>query len=97
MTGSHLYWFPLAKKQILGGKTNPGTAEKASVEKLHPKFVPLVMSFNIEGFEYNAGLMNPTVLLLALSRCSLIRLIRDANIGVLADVPPLRPYLCATN
>jgi hypothetical protein len=81
----------------MGGKTNPGTAEKASVEKLHPKFVPLVMSFNIEGFEYNAGLMNPTVLLLALSRCSLIRLMRDATIGVLADVPPLRPYLRATN
>jgi len=52
--------------------------------------IPLVMSFNIEGLAYRAGFRNPSGLFPTLSRSSLIRLMTDANIGVLADVPPER-------
>jgi hypothetical protein len=48
------------------------------------------MSFKISGCAYNAGLMNPIGFLLTLSRASLIRLMIEAKMGVLALVPPER-------
>ena len=71
-------------KPVTGSQ--PGTAENPTVPQ--PGFVPFVMSFNIQGFEYSAGFINPMGFLPVLRRSSLMRLTIDANMGVLAEVPP---------
>jgi hypothetical protein len=66
--------------------SHPGTAENPTVPQ--PGLVPFVMSFKIQGLEYNAGLINPIGFFPTLRRSSLIRLMIEAKIGVLALVPP---------
>ena len=67
----------------------PGTALKPTVPQ--PGLVPFVISFNIHGFEYSAGLINPIGFLLTLRRASLMRLMMEEKMGVDALVPPSVP------
>jgi hypothetical protein len=56
------------------------------------RYVPFVISFNIEGLAYNEGFKKPIGPFPALSRSSLMRLITAPKMGVLAEVPPSMPY-----
>ena len=75
--------------------SQPGTAENPTVP--HPGLVPFVMSFKAHGFAYNVGLTKPTGFLPTARRSSLIRLMIEANIGVLAEVPPSKVKLPSLN
>lgn len=59
--------------------SQPGAASKPAVPQ--PGFLPLLMSFMTFGFAYSVGLRNPTGLLPASRRFSLIRVIMAAKTG----------------
>jgi hypothetical protein len=57
-------------------------------EDMTKEYIPFVISFNIEGLAYNEGFKNPIGFLPTFKRSSLMRVMTDEKMGVLAEVPP---------